>query len=255
MNDMVNPVSKPIVVNILFAGLVIWLALRVSHKILDIHLERKGRNPFIHRIFPMVECLAWIMFAAWAVSDAFDTGSMGTLIVLLLGVGGFLWSGRFILGDWIAGVVFKAGDRYHVDDRVRFEGISGRLSHIGNLSLTLETVEQGSLDIPYSRLVKDGILEKQACDKDCMAFSLTVPSDDPYPLIHSKLHTVILSAPWTSILKEPRITLKHRSDKAYVVDVSIHLIDLSFAAETETYVRNQMAKEISPLISGETVLS
>lgn len=254
MNDMVNPVSIPMVVYILFAGLVIWLALRLLHTILDIHLEQKGQNPVIHRFFPMVECLVWIIFAAWGVSYAFDTGSVGTLMFLLLGVGGLLWSGRFILGDWIAGVVFKAGDRYHVDDRVRFNGISGRLFHLGTLSLTLETDDQGSVDIPYSRLVKDGILEKQACDKDCTAFSLTLASDESYPVILSKLNRVILSAPWTSILKNPRITLKHRSENAYAVDVVIHLIDPSFAAEAETYVRKQMAKEVPPLIKGETVL-
>lgn len=166
-----------------------------------------------------------------------------TMMILFLGLGAFLWFGRFILADWIAGVVFRSGNRFHVDDRVRFEDMAGRLARLGYLSLTLETDHRGRVDIPYSRLSGEGMLEKQACGRDCMAFSLKLETDEPFSSIHERLQTVILSAPWTSISRSPGITLKHRSGKSCAVDVAVHLIDPSFAAETEAYVRKWMAGE------------
>lgn len=169
-----------------------------------------------------------------------------TLIFFLLGLGAFLWFGRFILADWIAGMVFRSGNRYHVDDRVRFADMSGRLTRLGHLALTLETDDRGRVDIPYSRFSGDGMLEKQACGRDCMAFSLTLETDEPFSSIHVRLQTVILSAPWTLISESPNITLKQRSGRACAVDVAVHLIDPSFAVETEAYVRKWMAGEEDP---------
>jgi hypothetical protein len=250
MNDAINTWPQYVGLEVLFSALIVFLAMRLTHKALDLYIEQRGGNPLVHRFFPMVEGGVWFLFCVWVVHHGFQAGAQSVLLILILGSGLLIWAARFAVSDWTAGIIFRGEDRYRVGDRVRFNAIEGVISHFGYRSLTLETADGRSVEIPYGTLVKDTHLEKYPSRKACASFTLTVPSQAPFPEMQARLRTLVLSAPWTLINQPPRITLVKRMADSCTVDIMAYLTDPSYSADLiaymEKYLESVSTKDLGP---------
>jgi small-conductance mechanosensitive channel len=237
MKEMVQEISEMAVFEFLIIGILLFLALRLVQKGLTVYTLKKQINPYIRRLFPIIEFSVWMGFLIWGARHVFQTGIAGSIALLVLIVGILTWAGSFVVKDWIAGVVFKAEDRYRVDDIVCFHNTRGRLKHLGYRSLTIETDDGSTVEIPYSALVRESAIEKIPRESACAMFKLPVPSQMPFPDARQRLRAVAMSAPWSSLNRSPNIRLVEREETHYTVEVAAYLIDQRYAPHVEAYVK------------------
>ncbi len=237
MKELLFEISELTVLEFLLIGVLLFLGLRIVQKGLTFYMRRKQANPIINRFFPIVEFSIWIVFLIWGAKHIFQTGIAGSVVLLVLMVGVLTWAGSFVARDWIAGVVFKAEDRYRVDDIINFQNTRGQLTNLGYRSLTIATADGRTIEIPYSALVREGAIEKIPREAACTAFQLSVPVLEPFPEVQQKLQIVALCAPWSSIIRKPQIRLLSRQESHYTVEVAAYMIDPIFAPEVEAYVK------------------
>ncbi|MBU1168520.1 MAG: mechanosensitive ion channel [Proteobacteria bacterium] len=240
MIELFHDISELTVIEILAAGMGLFIGLRLIQKGLHVLVAREQVNPMINRVFPIVEFSVWIVFLMWGAKLIFQTGIAGTMVLLVLMVGLLAWTGSFVVRDWIAGVVFKAEDRYRLNDKVSFRNVHGRLTYLGYRSLTIETPGGSHVEIPYSALVKESVMEKFPGKSASATFRLTLTSQESFPEVQKKIQTIVLCAPWSSIVHKPQIRLAEHQGDQYSVDVDAYLLDQACAPDLEAYVRGHM---------------
>ena len=237
MKELFHDISELTVLKFLLVGILLFICLRIVQKALNVYMSKKSVNPIINRFFPIVEFSVWILFLTWGAKQIFQTGITGSIVLLVMMLGIFIWAGSFVVRDWIAGVIFKAEDRYRVNDIVSFQNTRGRLTKMGYRSLTIETSDGSNVEIPYSALVRESAIEKIPSESACCAFKLIVPVQEPLPEVQQKLQTVALCAPWSSIIRKPHIQVIERQESHYIVEVAAYMVDQIYAAEIEAYVK------------------
>jgi small-conductance mechanosensitive channel len=247
---MIHDISELMVFEFLIAGIFVFVGIRIVKKGLDMALGRRQVDPLIARFFPLAEFSVWIVFILWGAKKIFQTGITGSIVLLVFVAGILAWTGSFVIRDWIAGVVFRAEDSYHPGDSVGFGETRGRLTHLGYRSLTLERVDGNAVEIPYSALVREHAIEKFSREKAGTTFRLTVPDREPFRTVQQKIQTVVLCAPWSSILHKPGIRLADHRDHHYTVEVTAYLVDLSYAKDVEVYVKRCLDGIHSPQSEG-----
>lgn len=240
MIELFHDISELMVIEILAAGLAVFLALGVIQKVLDLYMARRQVNLIINRFYPIVEFAVWIVFLMWGAKQIFQTGIAGSIILLVLLVGLLAWTGSFVVRDWIAGVVFKAEDRYRLDDMVIFRNTRGRLTHLGYRSLTIDTATGSTVEIPYSALVGENVMEKYSRKTASATFKLILSAQEPFSEIQQKIQTVAMCAPWSSIVHKPQVRLIEQQDDHYTVGVDVYMLDQQYAPEVEAFVRDHM---------------
>jgi len=240
MKDLFREISELTVLELLLIAIFLFLVLRIVQKGLSIYMRKKKVNPIINRFYPIVEFAIWIIFLTWGAKQIFQTGIAGSILLVVLMVGILTWAGSFVVRDWIAGVVFKAEDRYRVDDIVSFQNTRGRLTRLGYRSLTIETPDGKNIEIPYSTLVRENTIEKTPRETACSMFNLPVPSKIPFTEVQQKIQNIALCAPWSSIIKKPNIRILERQEKNYTIEVAAFIIDQIYAPEVEAYVKQHL---------------
>ena len=238
MKDLFHDISGLTILEFLLIGILVFLGLRIAQKGINGYMARKQAAPITNRFFPMVEFVVWIVFLVWGARHILQTGIAGSIILLVLMAGLLTWAGSFVIRDWIAGVVFKAEGRYRTDDIVSFRNIRGRLTHLGYRSLAIETPDGGSIEIPYSALVKESAIEKIPRETACTSFTLDVPAQEPFSEVQRALVSIVLCAPWSSITRRAQIRLIERKEGHYTIDVTVYMVDPAYAPDVEAYVKH-----------------
>ena len=237
MKDFFYDISEVGVLKFLVIGMVLFLGLRLIQKGLFFYMRKKQVNPVLNRFYPIVEFAAWILFLIWGAKQVFQAGIAGSMLLLVFMLGIFTWAGSFVFRDWIAGVIFKAEDRYRIDDIVCFRDMRGRLTQIGYRSLTLETANGALVEVPYSTLVKESAIHKIPREVAYYSFEICVPAKSQPPDVLNQLRTIVLSAPWSSATHQPQIRMLNQQGQDYKIEVVTHLVDSRYAAEIEAYVK------------------
>lgn len=240
MKEWFQEISELTVLEILIIGFALLLVLRILEKGISVYVDRRQGSPVIKRFFPLVEFGVWVVFLMWGAKQIFQTGIAGSIVLMALVVGILTWAGSFVVRDWIAGIVFKAEDRYRVDDLVSFQTTRGRLRHLGYRAITLETADGRTVEIPYSALVKESTLEKVSRTAACATFALAVPASEPFPLVVQRIQAAALCAPWSAITRIPQIRLLDRQENHYTVEVAACMVDQCYAADVEAYVKRHV---------------
>jgi hypothetical protein len=184
----------------------------------------------------------WILFLLWGAKQIFNTGVTGSLLLFGLITGLFVWAGSFAVQDWIAGIIIKTENRYKPDDIISYRNTRGQITHLGHRSLTIESIDEKSIEIPYSKLVRETTLEKYPIKTACTTFNISIEPQKPFLEMQQTLQNIILCSPWSSILHKPEIRLVQRHGNYYCVEVVAYLIDQLYAAETETYVKTNFGE-------------
>ncbi|RJP92446.1 MAG: mechanosensitive ion channel family protein [Desulfobacteraceae bacterium] len=242
MKELFLKISEQTVLDFLLVAVLLFVILRIVHQGLKVNMRNKKANPIFNRFFPLFEFTVWTVFLIWGAKQIFQTGTAGSIILVVMMMGVLTWAGSFVVRDWIAGVVFKAEDRYRIDDIVSFQNTRGRLTNLGYRSLMVETSDGRTVEIPYSSLVRESTIEKIPRETACAMFRLSVPAQEPFTEIQQQLQAIALCAPWTSITRKPHIRIIERQESHYLVEVAAHLIDQTFAPEAEAYVTHYFNK-------------
>jgi small-conductance mechanosensitive channel len=240
MKEFVKGISELAILEIMLIGLLLFLGLRVVQKGLSVYTRKKQMNSVINRLFPMFEFSAWILFVVWSAKQVFQTGTGAFVLLLALLASILIWTGNFVVRDWIAGIVFKAEGRYRLDDIICIYDTQGRLTHLGYRSLTIETPDGSAVEIPFSALARKNAIKKIPKENACCLFTLSVPAQEPFQEVRQRLQTLAWCAPWSSIIHKPQIRVITLQENHYTVEVAAFVIDPVYAPEVEAYVKQHL---------------
>lgn len=240
MNDTLKVMSESKVMDLLIAALFLFLLLRFIHKVLAVQSRKKSMLTMIHRSFPIVEIFVWVVFLVWIARQIFQTGTASSLVFLGLVACFFMWVGGFAARDWIAGIVFNTGNRYKVDDTIRIRDMEGTVTSLGYRSIIMTTAEGGTLEIPYSSLVRERVIEKLSAKRTCASFTFDLSGEEISQELMERIRTISWCAPWSSIDQEPQILLTKKSDGTISAEVMVFMVDQVYGTEIEAYIRKNL---------------
>lgn len=240
MKEIFTDISAPHVLQLLLMGVLLFLGLRLIRKGVYVYIRTKQANPVINRFFPLFEFFVWIIFLVLLTKQIFKAGMAESIILIVLPMGILMWAGSFVIRDWMAGIVFKAEDRYRIGDIVCFKDTRGSLTDLGYRSLTLETADGILIEIPYSTLVRESTMQKISREIPTCTFQLEIPAQRTFPEVQQFLNRVVMCAPWCSLNRKPTIRMVNTQENKYLIEITSYIIDSVYAAETEAYVKQQV---------------
>lgn len=234
-------ISKLGVLEFLLGAAFLYIGLRLIRKAMNAYIRKRQIEPLANRFLPLIEFFLWMLFLVWGTGEVFQTGTAGSIALLTLTLAIVTWIGHVTLRDWIAGVIFKSEGKYLRGDSIVLGGKSGRLKRLGYRTLTLETPTGSLIEIPYSHLARQSHIEKIPGRNTPCTFQMIVPKADSVEEFLQQVRSVVLCAPWSSLTRQPHISLIGRQDGHLLVEVSAYVLDERYAHHVEAYVKKRFS--------------
>jgi hypothetical protein len=239
MNDGGIDMSQVGILECLAGAVALYFALKLIRKALNAYIRKRQVEPLINRFLPLVEFFCWMLFLVWGAGCIFQTGTAGSIVLLILTLAILTWIANVTLRDWIAGVMFKAEAKYHVGDTLAIGENTGRLTQLGYRTLILETPAGSLIEIPYSHLAKQNHVEKIPSHNAHWTFKMETGEPPIAEDFLQQVRSVVLCAPWSSLTRHPRIRLIGRQNNRLLVEVNACVLSERYTHHLEAYVKRR----------------
>jgi hypothetical protein len=131
--------SLPGVLLFLLLGLLVLGALAFLKSLIQRLPMTSASRHRLDRLMPVAEGLIALVYVLSAVPMVFGEQDQFAPIGLALVLLGVIWIFRFVIRDYISGIVIRAGQLCRVGDTVEVDGVRGRVTRVGSRTLTLRT--------------------------------------------------------------------------------------------------------------------
>lgn len=235
--------SNVAIYRFLFFSIILFLAFRFLSGYLRFLFRKKKVNRWIQMILPAVELLVWIVFFVWAIEFFMRKNqilALGMFVILLFMA---FWVSRFSLRDIIAGVVFKAGSGIHLNENVQIGEYFGKVVKLKLHSLVLETEKGKTVFIPYNTAVDKIRLKPAAAETiTSHSFEMHVPKGDDIIITMEKIRTAILQLPWSSVKREPGISLISETKSYYTLEITVYSLSKEYFYRIEEVIKKRFGE-------------
>lgn len=230
----------------IIVGIALIFLLRGGRYFLNLATSNKNYHSYVLRVFPWVEVILWFVFIFWAITVHFGntgiyrvlSGSMAIAFVLLFG-----W---FVLRDFFAGAVLRAGQELEPGMFIKTENFSGSIISLGYITMEIRAGDGEKLIVPYSRLSGKQITKMAANGRGkSQAIKLEIHQKHGARNIQKSLKRKVLELPWIIAGEEIKISLIPFDD-CYVAEVSFQSMKEDMLPATEEVLREFVRKEFSP---------
>ena len=148
---------------------IIVLSAFIGLRIIKLLIKRLAKKYAVWKklltLLPLAGFIIWLIILFWAVNYLFQDKSYYNVIIISIIVVLSLTIGWFLLKDIISGIIFRIQNNYSYGEFVQFGKISGRLNEMQLTHISIHTIDDKSIKIPYSRLSNEIIslrLEKKS---------------------------------------------------------------------------------------------
>ena len=197
---------------------------------------------FLNKYLPVAELITWIIFLLWSIQYLSSRGQLISLLPLLVFIIIILYLAWYTLKDITAGVIFKTGKTHHVDDHISVAGITGKITAMGMRNLQIEDYSGQIVTIPYSKIVGN-IMLKSYPSQSLLShnFRMKIAVDEENDIFKTieNMRTSILTLPWSSQKKEPKIIIETESEDFFMLSITIFSLDESYFKKTEKFLKQQ----------------
>jgi hypothetical protein len=221
----------------ILSGIVLFALFRLIHFILQyIGMERR-QSELIFNILPVAELICWIIWLLWSIQYFYSYGQLILVFPVILLIMIVLFLSWYALKDLTAGIIFKTGKIHQLNDQISVAGISGRISAWGLRTLELEDNNGQMISIPYSRMLGN-IISRSYPSQTLLShnFNLRIKKTRNFDVsaFEMELRHVILTLPWSSQTKEPRINVLEDTEASMAYNITIYSLDETYLKKTET---------------------
>ncbi len=237
------------VIVFLTVALVIFALFRLFRFLVQFIRLKPGQAELVNKYIPLIELLVWLLFFIWSVQYLFSRGYLITVLPFVVFLIVIFYLAWFILKDVVAGVIFKTSNHLRVNDHVVVAGVSGKVISVGLASLEIEDNSGRIVSIPFSKIVGNIILRNypsQSLLSHNFIFTLTKEQlEDGVFQVIEKIRTTILTLPWSSQKKEPRIILENETTESVMLNVTIYSLDETYFIKTEKFLEEKFSGVVS----------
>lgn len=197
---------------------------------------------FFNKYLPVAELIVWIIFLLWSIQYLGSRGQLITLVPFLVFIILILYLAWYSLKDITTGVIFKTGKTHHINDHISVAGITGRITAMGMRNIEIEDYSGQIVTIPYSKIVGN-IMLKSYPSQSLLShnFRMKIAANENTDIFRTidNMHISILTLPWSSQKKEPKISIELETDQYYTLSITIFSLDESYFKRTEKYLQEQ----------------
>lgn len=237
--------SLSIVWVLVVAALIIALFRLLRNLLPYTGIESENRET-IKRYLPVAELASWALFLIWSIQFLFNRGFLLSIIPVLVFVIIVLYLAWYGLKDIMAGILFKAGSYFQINDYVDVAGISGKVTALKQRVIEIEDSAGRTVVIPYSQITGRIFLKHYPSHSVLShSFHLRIPTanitNGLIPFIQ-RIRITILTLPWASHKKEPRIHIEQETPQEVLFNITIYSLDEKYFAMTERFLENEFTK-------------
>ncbi|MCJ7714346.1 mechanosensitive ion channel family protein [Candidatus Bathyarchaeota archaeon] len=152
------------------------------------------------------------------------------------------WYSKFVIRDYIAGLIFKAENRFSLDEIIEVEGQIGRIKKFHYRNIEIENDNGKMILLPNSMLL-GMISSPQNISETVLNFSfeINISSEQPFDKLAGQLKGFILLLPWAVLKNEPKIQLIKEIENFYIVKITLFSFDENYfqpmRKRVETFVK------------------
>jgi small-conductance mechanosensitive channel len=226
----------------LMVGALIFIFFRLFRYMMQFIRLPVQQIEFFNKYLPVAELIVWIIFLLWSIQYLGSRGQLITLIPFLVFIILILYLSWYSLKDITTGVIFKTGKTHHINDHISVAGITGKITAMGMRNLEIEDYSGQIVTIPYSKIVGN-IMLKSYPSQSLLShnFRMKITADENTDIFSTveNIRTSILTLPWSSQKKEPKIIIETESKDFFMLSITIFSLDESYFKKTEKILQQQ----------------
>jgi small-conductance mechanosensitive channel len=181
------------------------------------------------KYFTIAEGLVWVLYLLAAAFFFLKNNIIFSAVLFLFFLLLLYWYSRFVLRDYIAGLVFKAENRFSLDEIIEIEGQKGKIKKFHYRNIEIEN-ENGKMVLIPNSLLLGVISSPQNISETVLNFSfeIYISSEQPFDIISDQLRKFIFSLPWSVLKNEPKIQFIKEIDDRYIVKITLFSFDEAY---------------------------
>ncbi|OQY26577.1 MAG: hypothetical protein B6244_13105 [Candidatus Cloacimonetes bacterium 4572_55] len=239
MNQIYQNINIGVLAEYITWGVIIYLVFRALYDVVGKLSKKAPYLKKIRKVLPAMEIIAWMIFLI-AILPIHENENLYALYVILTLTLLGLWSARFAISDFIAGLILHLDDDFSPDDYIQIRDIQGRITRFGYRTLDILTDNKETVKFPYSRLTGQPIVKMERPEKwEPHTFLLELPRQETVGKLIDCIKTTALNAPWSVIPKKPVILKQSDTESSHIFKVSVYALSPHYAPLIEDYIRGQ----------------
>ncbi|MCB0805397.1 MAG: mechanosensitive ion channel [Bacteroidales bacterium] len=246
MIDIIQYDWQNVIWKMILWGIIILLIFVPVRLLMPYVIRNKSSMTKRREQWKLLQLLVWIFYFSWFFFLFADTRSWFTLIIGLVLLALLYLLYKFWLTDLISGILFRNQYQLSEGDMLHLQNLKGKVIRCANTFIELENQEGHTIYLSYSQLHKGFFMKSESkMLSPGFTFDLHVRSEDSFEVLSQKIKTTLISLPWTSIKKEPAISLKQISGGVKTLTISVNTIDRAFTGKIEQFLRNKYEKPMN----------
>ncbi len=228
---------------LLFFGsiaVLLFVALLVFKRFVPFLIKSQIKKGLLKQYMPIIEVIVWLLFIIFTIQQFFDSNQLyawGLFLILMLGGFWVLW---FSIKDFIAGALFKMNKDFKENDIIQIENFEGKIIEMSNRFLKIESDSGEVIYIPYGRLNQQIIIKVHPGEMILShAFTLSTNKNEKTNQKIDKIRFEVLSLPWASIKRPPKIEIIHEDDKNLIFEIKLYSLEKQYFFKMEQEIRKK----------------
>ena len=197
---------------------------------------------FSHAIFskyrqyyPAGELLGLIFYAWFVTVLLVKEKSLFVIILALFFIMFGIWFGRYVIRDFLSGVILKWREPLLLHKELRIGDKNGRIQQAGYLSVVIQTDTADYFHIPYHKLMENGYCITHSHEKrNCFEVRLSIPHHKKMGDLLPLIQRTILLSPGIILQYEPHCIQEDHSQSFYTLTVTYYAINKYYASIIES---------------------
>lgn len=227
---------------LVFGGMAILLfvALLILKRFLPFLIKSETKKSLLKQYMGIIEIGIWSLFIVITIQQFSDSNklySWGLFIILALSGFWVLW---FSIKDFIAGALFKMHKDFREKDIIQVDNFEGKIIEMSNRLLKIESDSGEVIYIPYSKLNQQTIIKVHPGEMVLShAFTLSTIKKEKPELLIDKIRFEVLSLPWASIKRPPKVEIIHEDKENIIFEVKLFSLEKQYFFKMEQEIRKK----------------
>lgn len=183
----------------------------------------------LDRFLPIVEIAVWLIFVSWSIIYFLNDQTWGAVFLLTLCTVLMIIISWVAMKDVFAGVILRLDNSFNLNEWVKINEVSGKITKLGYRTFELETGSGEMVSIPYSRISGEIRSKPNVSEKiKSHSFSINLPKTHSIDETAKALRFALANAPWSSLKKLPTVKFITESEDRYQFETIIYSMKVSY---------------------------
>ncbi len=228
---------------LLFFGamaMLLFLLLLILKHFLPFLIKRQTLKSAFKQYMGIFEVGVWAIFIIITIQQLSNSNHLyawGLFLLLMATVFWFFW---LLIKDFIAGAIFKTNNDFKEKDIIQVDNFEGKIIEMGSRIIQIESDAGKVIYIPYSKLSQKTIIKVHPGEMLLShSFSIRTKNTGNTLQQKDKIRFEILSLPWASIKRPPKVEIIHEDSDSYIFDIKLYSLEKQYFFKLEQEIRKQ----------------